>query len=428
MRHDARVAQVKSLVAQVLEGPDAGHSAAGDVVTVGTADGSALRLSDPAVSRFHVELRAAAGGISVVDHGSTNGTFAGGIRIERGIVPAGTVLRLGGSTVRVGDAQPAEVEMFGDDSLAGLVGRTPVMRRVMAQLAKAAASDVSVLVTGESGTGKELAARALHDLGPRRGGPFVTVDCGSLPPTLLASELFGHERGAFTGADRAHVGAFEAANGGTVFLDEIGELQPAVQATLLGVLERRRLRRLGSRNEIAVDVRVVAATHRDLRAEVNRNGFRLDLYYRLAVVTLALPALRERPEDVPLLVEHFLRDAGWDQPVATLISAPAMDALSKLHFAGNVRELRNLVEAAVAMGEAPSLGDAVRAPAHADVAQLPIDLALPYKDARALLTTAFEERYVDALLERANGNVSAAARAAQMTRSHLNELIAKRKR
>ena len=428
MRHDARVAQVKSLVAQVLEGPDAGHSAAGDVVTVGTADGSALRLSDPAVSRFHVELRAAAGGISVVDHGSTNGTFAGGIRIERGIVPAGTVLRLGGSTVRVGDAQPAEVEMFGDDSLAGLVGRTPVMRRVMAQLAKAAASDVSVLVTGESGTGKELAARALHDLGPRRGGPFVTVDCGSLPPTLLASELFGHERGAFTGADRAHVGAFEAANGGTVFLDEIGELQPAVQATLLGVLERRRLRRLGSRNEIAVDVRVVAATHRDLRAEVNRNGFRLDLYYRLAVVTLALPALRERPEDVPLLVEHFLRDAGWDQPVATLISPPAMDALSKLHFAGNVRELRNLVEAAVAMGEAPSLGDAVRAPAHADVAQLPIDLALPYKDARALLTTAFEERYVDALLERANGNVSAAARAAQMTRSHLNELIAKRKR
>jgi DNA-binding NtrC family response regulator len=428
MRHDARVAQVKSLVAQVLEGPDAGHSAAGDIVTVGTADGSALRLSDPAVSRFHVELRAAAGGISVVDHGSTNGTFAGGIRIERGIVPAGTVLRLGGSTVRVGDAQPAEVEMFGDDSLAGLVGRTPVMRRVMAQLAKAAASDVSVLVTGESGTGKELAARALHDLGPRRGGPFVTVDCGSLPPTLLASELFGHERGAFTGADRAHVGAFEAANGGTVFLDEIGELQPAVQATLLGVLERRRLRRLGSRNEIAVDVRVVAATHRDLRAEVNRNGFRLDLYYRLAVVTLALPALRERPDDVPLLVEHFLRDAGWDQPVATLISAPAMDALSKLHFAGNVRELRNLVEAAVAMGEAPSVGEAMRAPAHGDVAQLPIDLALPYKDARALLTTAFEERYVDALLERANGNVSAAARAAQMTRSHLNELIAKRKR
>ncbi|HEX4454952.1 MAG TPA: sigma 54-interacting transcriptional regulator [Kofleriaceae bacterium] len=428
MRHDARVAQVKSLVAQVLEGPDAGHSAVGDVVTVGTAEGSALRLSDPAVSRFHVELRAAIGGISVVDHASTNGTFTGGVRIERGIVPAGTALRLGGSTVRVGDAKPAEVEMFGDDSLGGLIGRAPAMRRLMAQLAKAAASDVSVLVTGESGTGKELVARALHDLGPRRGGPFVTVDCGSLPPTLLASELFGHERGAFTGADRAHVGAFEAATGGTVFLDEIGELQPAVQATLLGVLERRRLRRLGSRTEIAVDVRVVAATHRDLRAEVNRNGFRLDLYYRLAVVTLVLPALRERPDDVPLLVEHFLRDAGWDQPVATLISPQAMDALSKLHFAGNVRELRNLVEAAVAMGEAPVVGDAAVRASSGDVAQLPVDLALPYKDARAELTTAFEERYVAALLERTGGNVSAAARAAQMTRSHLNELIAKRKR
>ena len=155
----------------------------------------------------------------------------------------------------------------------------------------------------------------------------------------------------------AHTGAFEAAEGGTLFLDEIGELQPAVQATLLGVLERRKVRRLGSRSDLAVDVRIVTATHRDLRAEVNRGGFRLDLFYRLAVVTLTIPPLRERPDDIALLVEHFLRDAGWDQPVASLISPPAMEALARHHFAGNVRELRNLVEAAVAMGEAPSVGE-----------------------------------------------------------------------
>jgi DNA-binding NtrC family response regulator len=245
-----------------------------------------------------------------------------------------------------------------------------------------------------------------------------------LPPTLLASELFGHERGAFTGADRVHVGAFEAAGGGTLFLDEIGELQPAVQSTLLGVLERRTVRRLGSRHDLPVDVRVVAATHRDLRAEVNRGGFRLDLFYRLAVVTLAVPALRERPDDVPLLVEHFLRDAGWDQPVSSLISPPAMDALARLHFAGNVRELRNLVEAAVAMGEPPQMDGPVVERGGAAPAG---ELALPYKEARARLLDDFEGRYLDALLARAGGNVSQAARLAQMTRSHLSELLAKRR-
>ncbi|MFT3697910.1 MAG: sigma 54-interacting transcriptional regulator [Kofleriaceae bacterium] len=415
---------VQTLAVAVVDGPDKGASTIGEIVTVGTAEGSNLRLSDSGVSRFHLELAAAHGGIMVRDHGSTNGTFAGGIRIEKAVVPLGTVLKLGDTSVRVGDAGTTEIETI--EGIAGLVGRAPAMRRLFAQIDRAAASDVSVLINGESGTGKELVARALHDLGPRAKKPFVTVDCGSLPPTLLASELFGHERGAFTGADRTHIGAFEAAQGGTVFLDEIGELQPAVQATLLGVLERRRVRRLGSRSEINVDVRVVAATHRDLRAEVNRNGFRLDLYYRLAVVTLAIPALRDRPDDVPLLVEHFLRDSGWDQPVGALISPAAMEALQRMHFEGNVRELRNLIEAAVAMGEAPVQASSVPMPA--STGGIAIDLALPYKEARAALTTEFERRYIDALLERTGGNVSAAARAAQLTRSHLNELITKLKR
>ena len=427
LRHGVTHLPVRGLVVEVEAGQDAGRQATGDDLTIGTAEGSTLRLTDPSVSRFHCELRPAVGGIAVVDHGSTNGTFAGAVRIERGVVPPGTQIRIGDTILRVTDTAPVHVEMHGGDSLAGVIGRSPAMRRLMAQVAKAAQSDVSVLVTGESGTGKELIARALHDLGPRHGKPFVTVDCGSLPPTLIASELFGHERGAFTGADRQHVGAFEAADGGTLFLDEIGELQPAIQATLLGVLERRRVRRLGSRNELAVDVRVVAATHRDLRAEVNRGGFRLDLFYRLAVVTLSIPPLRERPDDIAMLVEHFLGDAGWDQPIASLISPAAMDALTRHHFAGNVRELRNLVEAAVAMGEAPALGTPAATPASPADAAFTTDLALPYKDARGQLIAQFEDRYLDALLERTGGNVSQAARLAQMTRSHLSELLAKRK-
>jgi len=416
---------VRSLTVEVTEGADTGATATGDAITIGTADGADLRLTDPTVSRYHAELRRDDRGIVVVDTGSTNGTWVGAVRIDRGHVGAGAVVRVGATSIRVGDAAPVEVEMLTADGLGGMVGRSPAMRRLMAQIARAAQSDVSVLITGESGTGKELVARALHDLGPRHGRPLVTVDCGSLPATLVASELFGHERGAFTGADRQHVGAFEAADGGTVFLDEIGELEPSIQAALLGALERRKIRRLGGRAEIPVDIRIIAATHRDLRAEVNRAAFRLDLYYRLAVVTLRTPALRERPDDIPLLVEHFLRDAGWDDPVETLISEPAMDRLCKHHYAGNVRELRNLVEAAVAMGEPPALTASTPVPAGPGPT-VAIELALPYKQARAAVVDAFEAHYLDALLARTGGNVSAAARVAQMTRSHLIELLQKR--
>jgi DNA-binding NtrC family response regulator len=303
------------------------------------------------------------------------------------------------------------------------------MRRLMAQVQKAAQADQSALVIGESGTGKELIARALHDLGPRAPRPFVTVDCGALTPTLVASELFGHEKGAFTGADRQHAGAFERADGGTLFLDEIGELPAALQSNLLGVLERRRFRRLGGRAEIAVNVRVVAATNRDLRADVNAGTFRLDLYYRLAVVVLGVPPLRERTDDVPLLVEHFLREAGHEGPVEKLVSPAAMRALAAHRWPGNVRELRNVIEATVAMGEAPVLHAAEAQSAAAPGGGTALDdalaglLALPYKDARASLLHEFESRYLRALLARAAGNVSRAAREAGMDRSHLTDLI-----
>jgi DNA-binding NtrC family response regulator len=301
------------------------------------------------------------------------------------------------------------------------------MRRLFADIERIASSEASALVIGESGTGKELVARALHERGNRAAKPFVTVDCGSLSPTLVASELFGHERGAFTGADRQHVGAFEQAAGGTIFLDEIGELPAALQANLLGVLERRRFKRLGGRNEIAVDVRVVSATHRDLRAAVNAGTFRLDLFYRLAVVTLEIPPLRERREDVPLLVAHLLRECGHDGPVEALVPTASMLEWMAHAWPGNVRELRNVVEATVAMGRPPSLATSSLAPPPMPSQALsfadPALLVQPYKDARASVLSSFEATYLKELFQRAAGNVSRAAREAHIDRSHLIELL-----
>ena len=412
---------IRTLAIEIVEGPAAGlaRMAESDTLTLGTADGNDVVIADPTVSRYHLELIRRPDGIQVIDAGSLNGTFAGTVRVERAVVPPGTTLRLGKTALRVGDGQNVTVELHRSEALAGLRGRTPVMRRLLHSIERAAQSDAAVLLVGESGTGKEVIARALHDVGPRKRGPFVTVDCGALAPTLVASELFGHERGAFTGADRQHAGAFERASGGTLFLDEIGELPPALQATLLGVLERRRFRRLGGKTEIVVDVRVVSATHRDLRAEVNANTFRLDLYYRLAVVVMKVPPLRERAEDVPLLVEHFLRECGHDGPIEALISPAAMKQLMGHHWPGNVRELRNLIEATVAMGETPQL-DGVSAGGGATPDAL---VALPYKEARAQVLADFEGRYLRALLERSRGNVSQAAREARMDRSHLIDLL-----
>jgi len=411
---------IQTLVAEVMEGPDAGRrcQADSDTLSVGTAQGNDLLLNDNTVSRYHLELSRRPEGILVVDAGSKNGTYHGAARIERAIVPVQTMLRLGMTALRLGDGQAVTLAVHEQEALAGLRGRTPAMRRLLHRVEKAAQSDAAVLLVGESGTGKEVIAHALHDLGPRAHKPFVTVDCGALSPTLVASELFGHERGAFTGADRQHVGAFERAQGGTLFLDEVGELPAALQATLLGVLERRRIRRLGGRTELAVDVRVLSATHRDLRAEVNAGTFRLDLYYRLAVVVMHVPPLRERADDIPLLVEHFLREGGHDGPVAELFSPAALRSLAEHHWPGNVRELRNLIEATLAMGEAPALE-----PAAAPVGAAEDVAALPYKDARAAVLHDFERRYLTALLERSQGNVSLAAREARMDRSHLIDLL-----
>ena len=301
------------------------------------------------------------------------------------------------------------------------------MRRLMARVQEAAESPSSVLVVGESGTGKELIARALHDQSPRADKAFVTMDCTGLPPTIIGSELFGHEKGAFTGAHKRHIGAFERAHGGTIFLDEIGELPEAVQSSLLGVLERKRFRRVGGEEEVSVDVRVVAATNRELRSEVNAGNFRLDLYYRLAVVVLEVPPLRERVEDLAILVEHFLHEMGYQGAVEDLIGPKSLKAMKRHRWPGNVRELRNLVEATIAVGTAPQLHAPHQAKTEGADDLISGVLEEPYRQARRVVLDEFELRYLRALLERTEGNVSKAARIAKMDRSYLIDLIRRHK-
>ncbi|MBL0220875.1 MAG: sigma 54-dependent Fis family transcriptional regulator [Myxococcales bacterium] len=405
---------VTTLRVDVIDGPDKGKTwSSSDAISVGTARDNALTLGDFTVSRYHLEVTARPGGIVVSDLGSTNGTFVGAVRIERATVPTGTLVRLGGSTIRFEDAERRTVPAPSPTSFAGMVASSVSMLRLFGDIERIAAAPTSVLIVGESGTGKERVAEALHAHSGRGAAPLVTIDCGALPSSLLASELFGHERGAFTGADRTHPGAFERAGNGTVFLDEIGELPPADQASLLGVLERRRFRRVGGTADLEVGARVVAATNRDLRAEVNNGRFRHDLYHRLAVVVLRLPPLRERRDEVPLLVEHFARELGVVGPIDHTFGAEVMARWQRHPWPGNVRELRNAVEAALVVG--PGVLDE----AHVSSP----DALLPYKDARAAYVRDFELAYLTRLMAESGGNVSKAARTGKMDRSHLIDLL-----
>jgi DNA-binding NtrC family response regulator len=418
---------VHKLRVRIDGGPDAGASCAPDDgarLAVGTADDNALVVHDPAVSRYHLELHRTPQGVEVIDLGSRNGTWVGGVRVTRATVPAGTQLRLGDTTLTVEDAgstvaPPAVTDV---PRSTDLVGESDAIREVARLVHRVARVDSSVLVQGETGTGKEVVARAIHEASPRRDHELVVVDCGSLPASLIASILFGHEKGAFTGADQRRAGAFERANGGTVLLDEIGELPLEVQPALLGVLERREFTRVGGSQSIAVDVRVLAATHRDLRAEVNAGRFRADLYYRLAVAKILIPPLRERPEDIEALVAHFVQRLTGVAELGPL--APALEQLRAHTWTGNVRELRNVVEAALVMGELDlGAGDGTARtarPLAVSSAQIQ-----SYRDARAAALSRFEAEYLRSLIDRAGGNASEAARIARMDRPYLLTLLRK---
>jgi transcriptional regulator with GAF, ATPase, and Fis domain len=399
-------------------------------VRVGAGPGNDLRLEDPTVSGAHFELCATPQGFTIRDLGSTNGTHVGNLRVVHAFLPAEAEIRAGDVPLRF-QALPdvTASPLSTNHRLGGAVGKSAVMREVFAKVEKVAPTDATVLLTGETGSGKEVVASALFDLSRRAGSPFVVVDCGAITATLIESELFGHEKGAFTGAVGRHLGAFERAHTGTLFLDEVGELELSLQPKLLRALERREVARVGGDKPIPVDVRIIAATHRDLRAMVAREEFREDLYYRLAVVHLQLPPLRDRPEDIELLVDHFL---GQLKRTRADLPPDAMTHFLEHDWPGNARELRNAVERAVVLGDVshgPSLSPRAATPG-AGPAATPasppaVDLSLPFKEAKADLVAAFEHSYVRELLKTHGGNVSAAARQAGIDRMSLHKLINK---
>jgi transcriptional regulator with GAF, ATPase, and Fis domain len=413
----------------VVEGPDAGRAAPlalpDGAVTVGTDPACELALTDERVSRRHATVRAEAGRFTVVDHDSTNGTLYEGSAVREASVPLGATLKLGRSFVRVVPvARPLQVVPSRARRCGELVGESLVLREAFAVLELAADSDVTVLLEGETGTGKELAARAVHDLSARRKKPFVAIDCGALPESLLESELFGHVKGAFTGASAARAGAFARAHGGTLFLDELGGVSAAVQARLLRAVETRRVRPVGADDDRPADVRLLAASRHDLVARVADGSFRPDLYYRLSVVRVTLAPLRSRREDLPLLVTELLRRRGLEPGP---IEGPGLDALMGHDWPGNVRELRNVVDRAVALSpRATSFADLrveIDGLAAVEDPWPTVTPQVPWDESKALVLHAFERRYLRALMDANQGNLSAASRQSGVDRKHLRALL-----
>jgi DNA-binding NtrC family response regulator len=413
----------------VVAGRDAGAEASSvdGRIIVGSADGATLRLTDPTVSRYHAELEACPAGVLVRDLGSTNGTSLGAHFVREFVAREAVELDLGRTRVRLElDGRRAVVATTA--AFGPLIGGAPAMRAIYAVLERAAPTSAPVLITGESGTGKELAARGVHAASARADRPFEVVDCGGLPPTLVESELFGHERGAFTGATGERAGAFERADGGTIFLDELGELPLDVQPKLLRALGEGEVRRVGAKRAQKVDVRVIAATNRDLRREVNAGRFRADLFYRLAVIQVRMPALRERTEDLPALAaalaERIRRERGLGASATLRVDQVA--ALSRHAWPGNVRELRNYLEQLLILETAPPLepaegAEGARAPEPGSLTEGLAGMSL--REAKAALLDRFERTYLTELLEQTGGNVAEAARRAGVDRVTLFRAI-----
>ena len=393
-----------------------------DRLQIGSHPLNEIEVRDRTVSRFHCEVFVDREGRAwVKDLGSRNGTRVNGVRVREAELQEGMVLRVGQLELAfIPLAERNELPVAAMTSFGTLVGSSLSLRTAFAVLEKAAASTVTVLLTGESGTGKSEAAELLHEQSGRAGKPFRIVDCAAVPANLLESELFGHERGAFTGATQRRVGVFEEAEGGTVFLDEVGELPMELQPKLLRVLEAREVRRVGSNRYVPVDVRVIAATNRDLRAEVNVGRFRPDLYFRLAVLTVRLPALRERPGDIPLIARQLLDRLTLDEETRRALTDPAFLARLQLSpWPGNVRELRNHLERCAALHEALQPSPEEPSPQGLDA----LDVSIPFSEARRRLLATFEKNYVRALLERHEGNVSQAAATARVDRAHLHRIM-----
>jgi DNA-binding NtrC family response regulator len=426
-----------------------------DVVTIGAVEDNDLVLPDETVSRNHARIWLDGDSYIVTDLGSTNGSFINRVRIREAFLKPDQVINIGETEIRfVPVAEkvkivPSDKQRFGD-----LVGRSDRIREIYSILERIAPTDASIIIGGETGTGKEVVARTVHQQSRRREGPFIVFDCGAIPENLIESELFGHEKGSFTGATNTRQGVFEMANGGTVFLDELGELAIDLQPKLLRVLEQREVRRVGGSGTRKVDVRIVAATNRDLEKEVRAGRFREDLFYRLNVVRVQLPSLRERKEDIPLLVQHFLQSGNFNKTregerKVRNVSRDAMDRILAHAWPGNVRELHNVVERAVSFAdtdtiETQDLPDHVGFTRSSDpdvglqIAQLAPSAQAPvaagstatvpegtFKDAKEKWVSSFERDYIAHLLQKNGNNISHAAREAEIDRKYFRKLMKK---
>lgn len=416
---------------RVESGADSGKEiTVGSLARVIGADaGCDLVLSDPTVSRRHVEVRRTAEGILVKDLGSTNGTFLYNSRFQETMLQGATVLRVGQTELNVAPIDRPTLEPSARNAFGGMVGASLGMRELFAVLELASPTEANVLLEGESGTGKEVAARAIHENSHRREGPFVVVDCSALQENLVDSHLFGHLRGAFTDAVNDRKGAFAQAHGGTLFLDEIGELPLASQAKLLRVLEARTVQPVGSDQRIDIDVRVLAATNRNLSAMVKKSEFRFDLLQRLAVVHVCLPALRQRLEDLPVLVSAFYAKRGVEPGS---VEGPNLEAMQRHAWPGNVRELRNVLERAwVLSGGSPAPFKELRLWLNPSTdmggggLEGLLDPKVPFNEAKQLWVDAFERRYLAALVRDTEGNLSEAARQSGINRNHIRKLLIK---
>jgi len=414
----------------------------GTRLTIGKAPDNDLVLPDDTVSRHHCELERTAVGLVVRDLGSTNHTRVGRTAVREAVIESGSTIVVGNVELLLrGEPNrtqvlPSEATSFGE-----ALGASLPMRQIFGVLERIAPTDASVLLEGETGTGKDVLARSIHQISARKDQPFVVVDCGAVSYNLIESELFGHERGAFTGAVSHRQGAFEIAGRGTVFLDEVGELPLDVQPKLLRVLESGEFRRVGGNKTMHAEARIVAATKRNLKDEVERGKFREDLYFRLSVVPVTVPPLRTRREDVPGLVERFLELARKRDPTASAISLTreTVSSLAAHDWPGNVRELRNVLDRAIYMATAGgereirlvdlpvspgSIGGNLPSAGSSGYPAFESDKS--YREIRADFEAEFERRYVAWLLDRHAGNISAAAREAKMDRKHLYDLARKR--
>jgi DNA-binding NtrC family response regulator len=400
-----------------------------DPITVGRDASCTIVLDDKRVSSVHGELVATPLGVRIRDLGSKNGIWTNDVRIHEGYLADATTLHFGPIELAFEPAQKSErMRISQKEQIGSLYGRTPAMREVFARIERSAQADLTVLVEGETGTGKELVAQAIHELSPRKGKPFVVVDCGSIPHGLAESTLFGHTRGAFTGATDNRTSPFVLAEGGTVFLDELGELPLDTQPKLLRALAERRIQSVGGSGYVPFDARIVAATRRDLQRAVNEDAFRSDLYFRIAQVRITMPSLRDRVEDIPGLVQ-FILDREGHKNAFKRIPRDSMAQLLRHDWPGNVRELANVVAVAVALADEGAPIDLaahlaagnVQGGMRALAGEATIDLG--YHEAKRAALDQFEKAYFSVLADKTGGNIAEMSRRAKLQRTHVRRYL-----